>query len=371
VSIYVPSVSEKPEERGTGRIHLKNLVADAQEQLEEAGWRAPDAEKLLAPAAEQAENADFWSLDLEGAVFFMAPEFSRALRLPFTVEPRLMVAPRFHIRPLLPYVTENSPYYILALSQENTRLIAANRYDATEMDLGDAPTSLAEALAYDDPERRLQHHTSEVSISADQGRDMFHAHDPDEDEKANLRRFFQQLDERLDDYLTVEDAPLVLVGVEYLHPIFRSVTAHDMILEEGVNGNPDHLDADELQEQTWPLVEEYLETMKRDAMERYVTLGGTERTKEDMTEVLPAAYYGQVETLFVPRTGRQWADFDPTLGQVTLHDEPDDGQVELYDLAAIETLLNSGTVYTTDEDDESQVPAFAAILRYAITEESA
>jgi hypothetical protein len=71
-------------------------------------------------------------------------------------EELVFVANRFHLKPLIPLLTEESGFYVLALSQNEIRLLEGNRYCAWEVELEHVPTSLAEATGYDEPERELQ-----------------------------------------------------------------------------------------------------------------------------------------------------------------------------------------------------------------------
>ena len=43
-----------------------------------------------------------------------------------------------------------------------------------------------------------------------------------------------------------EHAPLVLAGVEFLHPIFREATTYQHLLEQGLTGNPEGKSAQQL-----------------------------------------------------------------------------------------------------------------------------
>lgn len=62
--------------------------------------------------------------------------------------------------PLLPLLSGDGRFYILALSQNELRLLQATRYSVSEVDLEGVPESLSTALRYDVPEESLQWHTS-------------------------------------------------------------------------------------------------------------------------------------------------------------------------------------------------------------------
>jgi hypothetical protein len=85
---------------------------------------------------------------------------------------------------------------------------------------------------------------------------------------------------------------------------------------------------------------------------------------KDVNRIVPAAYYGQVDTLFVAAERQQWGRFDADANTVTLHTEQQPGDEDLLDLAAMHTLLHRGTVIATDTDKVPDHADLAAILRW-------
>jgi hypothetical protein len=86
------------------------------------------------------------------------------------------------------------------------------------------------------------------------GASQFHGHGGGgEADKAELQRYFRAVDRGLTGILDAE-APLVLAGVAYYGPIYRSVSAHPDIVEGVVAGSADELSANEaeLREQREP-----------------------------------------------------------------------------------------------------------------------
>jgi hypothetical protein len=361
VTMLLPAADGQPEERDRARLHLKNMLRDVRERLRTDGWRVPDIDDLLAPAAEKLGEPDFWRVSGTSLAFFLAPGLHRIYHLPQMVEPRVMVAPRFHIRPLLAYAENNARFYVLALSQKQVRLFLADRYEGREVGLEGVPTSIAEALAFEDPERQLQSHVT-VPSPRGGGAMVFHGHAPTEEEKDRLLRYCREIDVPLRRHLRLDGAPLVLAGVAVLQTFFRQVSGYSHVLDRGLMGNRDHQSAHDLQQEAWPLVYDYLQEARQAARDRYRSLLGSERATSRLVDILMAAHTGRIDTLFVPCREMRWGAFDLARQKVTLHDEPQGEGIELIDLAAIQTLLHAGTVYAAD-DGEAEEP-LAAILRY-------
>jgi hypothetical protein len=237
-----------------------------------------------------------------------------------------------------------------------------------QVTLPDTPTSLAEALQYDDPERQLQFHTKTPNFAqpgtGERGAIFFGTGAAAEDNKSNLVEYFRQVDRGLAEVVPHARVPVVLAGVEYLLPLYKGVTAHAAVIEPGMTGNPDELPAEALHERAWEFVEPHFRQAREEAVARYQRYAGTGRTSSDLTETVLAASHGRVETVFVALGVQCWGVFDPETQDIHVMPEEAPEAEDLLDCAALHTFLNSGTVYAVPPD---QVPApgpLAAILRY-------
>lgn len=364
VSIYLPThrvgdaIQQDP-------IRLKNLLRMAQERLIEWGLRSAEADQLLAPARQLLDDEVFWQHQGDGLALFLSRSGFRSYRVPFEFEELVVVTDRFHIKPLIRLLSEDGRFYILTLSGKKVRLLQGTRHSVSEMDLEEVPHGLAEALRFDDPERQLQFHTVGRGSSAifhGQG-DVFDA----KRHKKDLLRYFQQVDKGLHELLRQRAEPLVLAAVDYLIPIYRDANTYPNLLEEGITGNPDLLDARDLHERAWSLVGPYFERAKEKKVARYQEMQGTGLTAREIDQIVPAAYHGRIDTLFVATGVQRWGRFDESRGVVVTHGEPEPGDEDLLDLAAVQTLVHSGEVYAlgTDEvpDADGASPA-VALLRF-------
>jgi len=113
------------------------------------------------------------------------------------------------------------------------------------------------------------------------------------------------------------------------------------------------------------LVEPTVLQAQQAAAVRYQELANTERASSNSSEIVPAAYYGRVESLFVAVDQEQWGSFDPATETLQIHELVEPGDEDLLDLAATQTLLHGGAVYAVEQ---AQMPAgvpLAAVFRYA------
>jgi hypothetical protein len=341
-------------------IRLKNLLRQAQERLLTKGLRPPEAEKLLRPARELLDDSVFWQHQSDGLAVFLSPGVFRYYRLPLNFGDMVVVADRYHLKPLLPLLTGDRRFYVLALSQNEVRLLRATRHSVSEVELEDVPKSLADTLRYDDQEKQLQFHTGTAGGRGG-GAAIFHGHERD-DPKDDILRYFRQIDRGVRELLKGSQVPLVLAGVDYLLPIYKEASSYPHTIDEGVTGNPEGLRPEELHERAWEVVRPRFLEAQQKAAARYRQLARTGQTSKDIREIVAAAYYGRIETLFAASGIQVWGDFDPAAGQVDLHEGPE-GE-DLLEFAAIQTVLHQGTVYVTSPENMPEDADAVSIFRY-------
>lgn len=364
ISIYMPTFRAGAETL-QGRIRLKNLHAQTQDRLTEGGMRPPEARDLLEPLERLINDNYFWQTQRDGLAIFLAPEFFYYYQLPMKLEEMIQVGTRFYLKPLLPLLSGDGLFFVLALSLNDVRFFQCTRASAVELDVDDIPHSMAEAMKYDDPERQLHSHTN--ALQGTDGRDaaMFHGHGVGtDDSKDNILRYFRLVDRGLHDILREQKAPLVLAGVEYLFPIYQDANTYNFLTEKGLPGNPEEISGEDLQTRCWPLVEHYFHKAEQEALTYYGPFIGTGRTTQDVSEAAPAAQNGRVEILFMAEGFEQWGRYDPETNGVLLHAQAEPGDEELYDFTAMQTIINGGSVYIMDPDKIPEGKPLAALLRY-------
>jgi hypothetical protein len=372
VSIFMPTHRAGAETQ-QDPIRLKNLLGQAEERLLASdrdrgrrGLRAPEAKALLEPASRLVQDSLFWQRQSDGLAIFISSEIAQHYRLPFDFEELVVVADRFHMKPLLRLLSGDGRFYVLALSQDQVRLLQGSRYSVGDVELESVPSSLAEALRFDDPERRLQFHTASGPTGGKGGRPaMFYGQGaPSQDEKGDILRYFQKLDQGLQELLADEQAPLVLAGVDYLLPLYREANTYPHLVEKGVEGNPENLSAKELHQRAWAIVQPRFLGEREVAAERFRQLAGTEKASDDLVEIVPAAHHGRVETLFVALDLQQWGEYDPATNEVRLRQEFEPGAQDLLDLAAVQALLHGGSIYAVEPAQMPAGASLAALFRY-------
>lgn len=364
ISIYAPLERSSVQHN---QVRFKALLREAEEQLGTRAIEQHDIDALLVPARVLLDDENFWQHPADGLAVFLAPNLDRAFMLPGRFDELAVVADQFYLLPLLPLLTGDGQFYILALSQRDNRLLEATRSTVTGIKLPHAvPRSLAEAMRYDDFEKGRQLYTGTSGKPGPAGRQgaiSFGQGVGSDIEKENILRYFQQIDRGLHEILHDKRAPLVLAGVGFLLPLYHEANTYPHLVKEGVEGNPDpdQKSIAELHAAAWPLVEPYFRQAEQHAITHYKELAGTGSTANDIRSIVPAAYQGQVDTLFITRGYRQPGTFDSATATVLLTEEsPND----LVNLAVLYTLANRGAVYSVDAEAAPDTTPLAVILRY-------
>jgi hypothetical protein len=357
VSILVPI-------RGGGvgaaedRIRLRNVIDEASDVLRSTRVRPLDVKRILAPAKALLSDVASWEGSPGTLALFLALDRWDGFHLPLSLRQRVVVGRSFHVRPLIPLLTEDGRFFVLALSQGGVRLLVGTRDHVHEVRLRGVPQGMSDALRYDDLQRERSFH-----ISGRQGHPAAIAHGHGiggEVDKERVSRYLRSVDGGLAPILHDESAPLVLAGVDYERAIFRKVTTYAHVLPTGIRGDPTYLRADELHRRAWPLVEPIFREARQEAEARYRQLDGTGETTHDLTEIVIAADRGRVAVLFVGTDAERWGRFDRESGDVTLSDAPGPLDQDLLELATVRTFATDGSFYAGTPDGTP----VAAILRY-------
>jgi hypothetical protein len=360
VSAYLPTHRFGPE-TAQGPIVLKNLLQQARRELVATGLRGSMADDLLEGAVRLTGASEFWQHQDDGLAVFVAPGRTERFRLPVSVPELVVVADAFHVKPLWPVVSGDEVFYLLALSRNEVRLLRADRFRVGEVDLPETvPTSLAEALWFDDPEKQLQYH---AAGRVGQGRPtaLFHGHgSPDERDEAKLAAFLRAVDRGLR-HLIDPAAPLVLAGVEEVVAVFRKVSDHQGVADDAIVGNPDEMKPDELHRRAVPIMaDELRRTVEADAA-RF--RGGGALALSEVPTVVSSALAGRVDTIFLPIGTQVWGQATEG-GEIVVHGDRGPGDRDLLDLAAVTTWSAGGQVRAVGPEDVPGDGPVAALLRY-------
>jgi hypothetical protein len=347
VSAYLPT-SPITQDAQADRIELKNLVADAAEQIEAAADRRAVAD-VREPLDALVEDDDFWAEQARSLAVFASPTTLRTFRLPNRLTASVEVADRFYVKPLLRAVTFPQAAFVLALAAGSVRLVEIGREGPTfTVDVPDLPADAASAagkasIADRSPSARLQ---------------------GSEGQKVRLRQFARKVDQALRGVLTGLELPLILAATEPLASIYRSLNSYPHLAEPGIPGNPEAVSDDDLAAAARTVLDEVYAAELSAIRDLFDLRFSRDRASTDVATVARAATYGAVDALLVDIDEKLPGYVDEDSGAVTLA-EDDAVSYGVVDELARRVLLTGGRVLAVRGPDIPGGGPLAAILRYA------
>jgi hypothetical protein len=282
--------------------------------------------------------------------------------MPVAPESEVMCQKAFYVSPLIPILACKQYFYLLVISKQKCKLFRADAFGMEHIDVPDLPDDMMEIKRISEKDAS----TVRIGTSSGTGGANFHGMGGgNPDEKANIATYFEYVDDILfRQIFNTENAPLLLAGVEYLIPIYKSVCDYHNVCAEAMTGSHEHDEKHELYKQARDIMQPYFRQPLEKALTIYANQSATELTSSIPADVIPAAYYGRISHIFVKKAEHIWGTFDENTSELNL-DGTEGGDVDdLLDEALIKTIRNGGEVYVLDEDTMPAQSVVAAVFRY-------
>jgi uncharacterized protein (UPF0335 family) len=360
VSILIP-FETAPDQVEQNRVRLRHAVDAAKKLLTERGVEADRAHSMMHAIHEIAEGLKG---DGQGLAVYCAGDFCRAYRLLEPPPESVTVAEHFYIKPLIPLLTADRQFYILALSQKHAHLLRCTGHSSEEVELPESvPKTLWEDKHTDQPDHTQADRSSAgPDVGAMKGV-VFTTNTDREDRPEYLAHFYKHLSEGVTALLKDEGAPLVVAGVDYEIAAFKRVNTYPQLVEEAVHGAADGLKGGELHKRALDAMQTYSETPLKAALERYER-GGIERESSTLKDIVKAAYEGRVLDLIVAENAQYMGSFDQATHDVKGHKQPEPGDEDLLNAAALQTLMHAGQVFVVPANKVPHGAPAVAVFRY-------
>lgn len=344
LSILLPMHRTRPDNR-QDPIRVKNLVKQASERLL-SEFSKREAEPLLSRLEALASEIDY-NYTLDGLALFVNQDLAQKFHLPFQVKERVVVDQTFATRDLV-YALNRSPrYWVLALSEQATRLYEGWRDTLIEVTAGDFP------MAYKGP-GVTQPMPGGRGINKSAYRDERHRH------------FFRRVDASFGETAKADLLPLVVVGVDRYLAFFNEVSSYTNLIAATLTGSHDKTPAHELAGLVWPLMQEHQARQREQIFEDMEAAVSAGKYASGIDTAWRTAHEGRGAILVV----EEGFHFSARLDASGLHLTPASELVgpEVFDDAVdelIETVLGkNGRVVFVEDGALAAHNRVAMILRY-------
>jgi hypothetical protein len=348
-------------------INFKNQLQEVTRRLGDKGHDQAYIERLLEPGFELVRDNDFWTELSPGLAVFIADGFFKYIKMPVVPTEELVIEPSFYVTPLIPIMASTEYFYLLVISKQCAKLFKADAWGMQIVPVEGLPQSIEEV-------KRVSGLDATTYRSSESGRRAPAVSMPgsvhgggggNPDGKDNMLVYFEAVDDMLwDKVLHNENAPLLLAGVEYVLPIYRSACDYRNIWPEVLTGNRDQQDTISLYQDAKQLMQPYFDQRVNKALELYMNNSANGRTSSIAADIIPASYYSQVSHLFVCKGEHIWGTFDEMTMQLHFHETPDEDGEDLLDNAVEKTLANGGEVFLLEKEKMPAESQLAAIMRF-------
>jgi hypothetical protein len=364
ISIYLPTQqagAEKNEQKDT--IVFKNILQQITYQLRQQDIDQGKIESLLKPGYDLLRDEQFWLTLNKGLAVFLSENELKYLRLPYNVKEDFLVNTSFLLAPLVPLIAQRDYFYLLVLSKKQAKLYRADNFGIVHIPVPEMPNGIVDVVHLEEKDDEKLFRTE--SAGGGQGANYHGQGAGKPDEKKNIALYFDEVDETLKkSVLQNENAPLLLAGVEYMIPIYKSVAKYKPIWNEPITGSHEHEDMQSLYRQAMTVMEPFFKQRTEKALEMYGNQSATALTSSIAEDVIPAAHYKKVWHLFIQRDAHIWGAFDEMKNELILHESQQPGDEDLIDKAMLKTILSAGEVHFLDKEKMPAETKIAALMRY-------
>lgn len=361
ISIYIPTHRSGADAHKKDVINLKNQIQEIKTKLEDQSIDTAQGDKMMSQVQELVNDGEFWRHQSDGLALFITPDYFRYFKIPENFTATNHVSNSFYLKPLIPMLTGDGMFFILALQADDTNLYQATRHSITSIKINDLiPDELEETVGYDYEQKTFQFRTQKG------GSTVFHGHGAGKDDvKAELKEYFRDINDGLMKILHDEQMPMLLAGDDHILSIYKEVNKYNHLMEETLSTNPSSMDATELQREAWDIVAPHFTkdlTEKKNAYGQYFTDG---RAVHDNEAVLQAALTGRVDTLFQKNEEDLYGTYDLAKNELKITDSDDPSAASLCNMAAVAVMQHGGKVYLLPASEmPQQTGLMNALLRY-------
>jgi len=365
VSVFIPTHRAGKETlNGVDAKKLKHQLKVVKQKLEQQNIQKNKIAAITESLTNLINDGEFWRHQSDGLAVFVSENRVKTFTLPLHFKESNYVSDRFYLKPLMPLFNGDGQFYLLTLKMDGVHFYEGTRHSISKTEIEDlVPSRLEDVVGYDYEQKSLQFRTQQ----GNQGQGSFHGHaKSDEKAKTELLQYFRAIDKGLMKLLREDqNAPLVVACLDYHFPIYKEANSCKNLYPRHVSGNPADMDALELHERAWDLLKSHFNRKRQDKKLLYHEWQKSGKTSSNLTEILPAATQGKVDTLFLEKNEDISGTFDPETGETRILNGENTSGISLLNLAAIKVFEQGGKVFLEEKetlpDSSSEINA---LFRY-------
>lgn len=342
ITIIMTTHRTKPDYLKDG-LQLKNLIKEVETRLL-ADTNKKEAENLLKRVHDLANSIDH-SHNLESLILFVNEDIAEYTRLPIHVEDRVVIDETFATRDLIRALHQEAQYYILVLSQDNTRLIEA------------ANDKTVREVTKEFPYKNTDYIVSNRS-----------AHAVGSKQTSLIAEYFNQADKRVNKVRKNNALPVLVCGLEenvnqYMKVADLKDTIFPFHIYKNMINEPIHV----IVEEAWKEMRDYIVKRNNERKEELRKAVTENKFLSDTNEIWRAIQEGRIKTLFVEQGLFQPAILseDNVIEYVSEDRRNETGIIDdIYDEMIEANMDFGGDVVFLPKGELDKFNGFGAITRY-------
>lgn len=342
VSIYLES-SPLREELDRTKITFGNFITEAINEFTKRGLSKKRIEQLSDELYSVLEDPTFWNHHARSLAILATPDNISTYRLANNHANRMVVGERFYLKPLLRAITFPHSAYILALSENEARVVEF---------FADAPAEVINVPG-------LPGNKSEAMTEAAWNDTQRQRVAP----RVRTAQYTRHIDNALRPLFAGNNAPLILAAAEPTASIFRSTNTISNLMDETLFTNPEKLTPSELATLARPMMESYHQSLLDSLKPRFEERAGQRRTTTDIATAAKAATFGAIDLLLVNHDHSVGGTIDER-GLVTFSEAVEEYCV--VDEIVKRAMMSGAKVMAVRSEDLPEGANLHAILRWVI-----
>lgn len=326
VSVFINTHRTFPDNQQDA-IALKNQLKQLEDRLTEQ-YDAKTADSIMSKIQHETEQLDP-NYNLDSLAVFATQDQVHVLRLPFAVQPRIVIAQNFETRDFVRELSYSVNAYVVVITREIGRLIEVSNDQV-----------IHEFSSEDEGSEDLPHGAFPVENSnlfSTSGAERANASNDDN----YLKEFLNRVDKNVQAIRNANELPLIIVGDSRNISFYESVCDRPQAIIATVSnvtqlddGDAQHI-VDGIQEE----IDQYRIKRDEQALAQLDAVYGQETIRTDLQSIYQAALEGNAATLYVQRGYMQSGHLDAEHQKVDLdesdaEDQSNDVVSQLIDLVA-------------------------------------
>jgi hypothetical protein len=281
-----------------------------------------------------------------GIAIYHTEEFTGMVRLPTITSDLAVAADSFHVKPVLRCLQNRRNYYLLALRKKNADLYLVT-VDGTKLVESVPIRSTSEKPVHPEKVHRGIFSSKRANRPSD------------------LAESMEFVNRQLESHWRGERAPMIIAGPRHHQEAFRESCIYMNLLETGIDGYVEELDAEALSNLSLSLMEGYFSRLDDQFVIAFRKAEASGLTTTDIHQIARAAARGQIQNLLIAEDRQIWGHLDRDTGSIEVVSQRTQATTDdlLDDLA--ELTINKGggvTILSTFRMPGNQ--PIAAVLRW-------